>query len=1115
MKTKGPNSIEMKYNLIQNFYIIGYPLSDYFSLKSKKTYIFSDIFKDPLNTKITPKIISKFPNSIKNYNSIPNDLVISHCFPKGINLINNQSLANKITHFEFNLENIPANFIDEERTLYSKIYFNCLEFYEPLSSYFNLKKEILVQNQKYKVQIEEEKDENKNINFENIFIPKIICFASLLPFNNEIKEILYNIYYFYKSNIINDIDNKNSNLIPIEKIIEQIVMKTPLPISTEVQISISFKLSNIKNINLERLIFPEYNLKEAFIKNYYTISFGEYFNYFSPEDLMKIFKFILLEIPLLFFCTDKSVLSLFIDNFLSLLNPFVYVLPHISLLPHELYGLINSEQKFIFGINEEYTNNFFKDNNIDLDKSIVIINLNPLKKGESKIIEIIQKIEESEFLVINEQNKKKENDKNTEENLFYNNHYINKLTIELPSAAKKKAISSMNELISNIRKKGDLSDTKFLIEQKFNYNLQHIFFKFYIYIMAGYTDYLLNSKFFFNNIKTKTKNYGDYIRFKNVDEDFIKEIFNLNEFILTHSKEELFYIAFSKTKIFFNFFREKIYSNNVLDKVRHEQFDEFIFLKKHKDFRKKKENKGIYENLHKHLIDKDPYNQNYDIIINNELYFTKQEITDITKENNIFKVLSQYGQDIFVKIKQNKNIENPNINYYIFPKLIFDDSFFGEKYENIISNHGINIPGMSYLDALKKRSIVYSDTNTKYRKYMHYDEIIGKLTPSNNSQEYFEVKYINYIYFSWFLLQSCSLWYMEQIERNIRIDKMLEELNKMDYVEEQVLFFLFLNIYKYGNKYQFIKLHKINLKFYGYSNYFFLYLLYNKIKESKDNNDDINEDNNDEENVIEDEEENEDEHILKKRYLIDTNNQLIKSLISRNIGNYYRRRDNNSQNENSNKEEIIFSTEQFCQKCGNVNNITIDELIKNQIDSSLDFFKYKCTKCDIVENEINIKYQILLSNLQKKEAIVCGQGDYKLVTPYKLYSIIKNFFQKRKNYELNIQNIFNEKEINLPLIIFYFSSINLSFEFLLPYKLDEKEKNNKKEENKEESEFIPIKINYDNDDVYRRFNNLIEVLTTRRKYYRKNNNPIQPFTIEGRKQNKKENSEFVIKNNMK
>ena len=1103
MKSKDINTLlSMKYNLIQNFYIIGYSLSDFYSSKTKNIYTFQDIFTDSLNVKLNPKLISKFPSSIKNINSIPDDLVISHCFPNGLKILNNPFLISQLTHFEFNLENIPANYTEEDKFLYSKIYFNCLEFYEPLSQYLKLKKEILSQSTKNKIQIEPDKTSKENLDIKNYYLPKIICFASLFPYSNEIKEILYNIYNFYRNNIITDNNNIN-NLLSIEKIVEQIIMKTPLPFSSNAQTIISFKLNNIKkNIqSIDKIKFPVYNLKESYIKNYTTISFGELFNYFSIEDIMKIFKYIILEIPLLFFCKNKNVLSLFIDNFISLLNPFCYVLPHISLLPYELYGLINSEQKFIFGINEEYSKTFFEDNNIDLDKSIVIVQLNHLKKNESKIIEIIKNIEAEECLVINEKIKQKENDKNTEENIFFNNQYINLLNIELPSKAKKKAISKMNNLITLIKKKGDLSDIKYLYEQKFNYHIQHIFFKFFIYLMAGYTDYLLNSKFFSFNIKNKDN--GENIRFKNTDEDFIKEIFNLNEFILSKSKDELFYIAFCKTKLFFNFFREKIYSNNALNKVRYELFDEFIFLKKHKDFRKKKENKGLYENLSKHTIEQEPITQNYEIIINNELYYTKQEITELIKDNNQYKLLTSYGQNIISKNKKNKLIENPNISYYIFPKLIFDDSFFDEKFENLFQSHNINIPGMGIIDELKKRSIVFSDTNTKYRKYMHINEIITKLPLTNNSQENFEITYKNYIYYSWLILQSCSLWYCEQRERNIRIDKILEILNKLDYVEEQVLYFLFINIYKYGNKYHFIKLHKINLKFYGYSNYYFLYLLYNKIKE-KENKEypDINSiEENNEENIIESDEEKEDEYILKRRYLINTDNQLIKDLLKK--GNYRRR---NSEL-NNDKEEIVFSTEQFCEKCGNVINIIPDEIIKNKLVSNLDFYKYKCEKCNGNEYDIVIKYQKLLSNLNKKEAIIVGEGEFKLCTTYKFYLNILYFFQKRKKYELNIENIFNEKEINLILIIFYFSVLNLSFDFLLPYKNDETNNtNSKNEENKENNEFVPIKINYDNDDVYRRFNNLIGVYTTRRKYFRKNNNPIEPFTIQGQKQKQIQNN---------
>jgi len=98
-------------------------------------------------------------------------------------------------------------------------------------------------------------------------------------------------------------------LIPLEKLIEQIVMRIPAPVSSNAEISVSFKFSNLKtsnaNLNFEKITFPVYNLKEAYIKNYQSLSLGELFNYFSADDIVKIFRYMVLEIPLLFFSKDK------------------------------------------------------------------------------------------------------------------------------------------------------------------------------------------------------------------------------------------------------------------------------------------------------------------------------------------------------------------------------------------------------------------------------------------------------------------------------------------------------------------------------------------------------------------------------------------------------------------------------------------------------------------------------------------------------------------------------------------------------------------------------------------------------------------------------------------
>ena len=72
----------------------------------------------------------------------------------------------------------------------------------------------------------------------------------------------------------------------------------------------------------------------------------------------------------------------------------------------------------------------------------------------------------------------------------------------------------------------------------------------------------------------------------------------------------------------------------------------------------------------------------------------------------------------------------------------------------------------------------------------------------------------------------------------------------------------------------------------------------------------------------------------------------------------------------------------------------------------------------------------------------------------------------------------------------------MSFDFLLLYKKEGNEIPKKgKEENKAiKNEFAPIKINYDNDDIYRRFNDLAPLYTPKRKFFRRNN-PLQAFSI--------------------
>ena len=199
--------IQTDNQLIQNFYIIGL----------NSNYIFSDnLYKEPLSKNIEPNVISKFPKLSYSYNNIPDSLILKHCFPTGffpIEITDNKK--NTTCNFIFTLDNILFNNINKNK--FEKIYFTCFEFYESLFDYGILYKKKLDSINKNNNELE------INDNLKKIFIPKIICIASVLPFPNEFSKILSSIYQKY-------IFEKAKVNYPLEKLIENLVMKIPIPL---------------------------------------------------------------------------------------------------------------------------------------------------------------------------------------------------------------------------------------------------------------------------------------------------------------------------------------------------------------------------------------------------------------------------------------------------------------------------------------------------------------------------------------------------------------------------------------------------------------------------------------------------------------------------------------------------------------------------------------------------------------------------------------------------------------------------------------------------------------------------------------------------------------------
>ena len=1041
----------MKNNLIQNFYIVGLSPDDFFKLKDNKGE-FLNIFENKNKIELKPKLISKFPPKNSNFNGILDDIIINHCFSNGLNITNDEKENKLPKFFSFELDNLLFNYSIEEKNIYSKIYFSCLEIYEPLIKYFKYKNQIKECLNK-KIEIINDIIEIKD-NFNCIYIPKVICFASILPFFNELNNILFTIYTLYSK-------NSNNNILPIEKLIEQIVLSIPIPIMSNTHIELLLKLNNSDITTSDSLMdffkinLPLFNIKERNLQLYYTNSYLIIFYYFSIDDILKIFKYILLEIPILFFCEDKTVLSNFIEIFISLLSPFKYVLPCISILPKKLYGLISTEKKFLFGINEEYNYNFFENNEIEMEKNIIVINLSK-NKTDSKIEEIYKESnDENNFFVIQDELETKNNEYYNEGDYYMKDDYIiyngiktDLINIELPNIKRKTLYEDISNFISKYKTKKNEDDD-------YNYKIQNYFYKFFVYLLAGYTDYYLNSKYFYESIKSK--NCGNEILYKKDNEkgmndlNFVKEIFNYEEFIYKSPKDtQLFYYVFFRTKMFVNFLHERIYFNDKINSMAYKQFDQLTFLKKHEDYRKKKENKGVYEDFKKKVQDKSKKEKIKEISIINDDFNENESKQLINKDKKI--ILMKYAQ----LIKEEKNNNKLLIDYLLFPKLLFDDECFDTNYENLFFDHEIEMPNCRNIEDYKSICSSYNDEYYKLRRYMFPPALIDKLPSTNHSKINFEVSSYYYIYFSWITLLCCSLWYCESIERKIRLDEVLIILDKLNYIEEIALKLLLITFLKYGDKTQCIELYEKIINFYGYSNYLYLNLLCIKLCE-KENEEDIEKQKLFHNKIINFDGEDkkiENKYYFKDRSIILGLDSFIQKRISSPINKnpfthirfarsttnfnilFNKRLTKNSvknENEESNyKEKIVFSSEQFCPKCQSYNPFDFEEIKKQKLSKMI--FYYKCSKCKAVKNDVTIKYQILLYNKRKKELFITKMGEFKLFPPNRLYQELVYHLTLKKEWKINIENIFTEKQINLLNFIYYFSSEGLSFDFLIPFK---------------------------------------------------------------------------------
>ncbi len=562
----------------------------------KKEFLYNTSSLNDINKNLKPVIISKFPESNKK-SIIINNIIINQIFPHGFNAI---EAKNKPDPYFFA--------IMSDNQLYSIVYkykyLSCLIIYESISEYKKL----------YNKYFNKDNNENIDNNNENIYIPKCLCIASVHPCIDKFEEILRTIYQMTMS-------NKYSNLF-VNQLIEELVIRTP-------KIPLGFKKVilkvNEKQINLTEKKINDYPLIHVDLPNLFGL--------LSFEQIIGIFKFILLDGSLIFFSKKLFELTNSIMSILSLLSPFKYQYQIISVLSKEFYFYLESDLPFIFGINQTYHKTFFEENKICLNKKIVcIVNL------DEKNIEFIpQKY-------------------STKDNPDLPKHLKDRIEKQIQDYYKQ-LISSANKGLEKKESKSQIKNEKYKnndsddkIEES-NEQYQIIFYKFMVELLEDYPKYLKKN-----------------VKITNINEVNINDLIDTNLYLNTFNlADKEFYKKIFKTKMFKEFILKRVDPKYNIEKIEAIFFEEKI---NERIAEKKMFGKAKIIEQNKLLSSKD-----YD-------YSPNPEIIDLSNQKLSSSVIELFKDKSFIKdnclingyiIEENNN--DFVFSYYIFPSL-FDSKFF-------------------------------------------------------------------------------------------------------------------------------------------------------------------------------------------------------------------------------------------------------------------------------------------------------------------------------------------------------------------------------------------------------------------------------------------------------
>ncbi len=432
----------------------------------------------------------------------------------------------------------------------------------------------------------------------NYYVPKCICLISVYPFFVESAKILNTIHKFSRTKRLKK---------PIERIIENLIIEVPVP--PRGLYKVEYHLLNEKNLLTQS---PMNQLP------FLSIEFEKIFIHFKIEQILEIYKHVLLETRIVFFSSDLSNLTPIIQGFLSLIYPFKYPFQFITILPEENFNFLESVSPYIIGINLKYNFNFFTQNDIDIESmTILIVDIDNRRLDLSS----------PNLIKIHDYNQKRK--------------YMCEEFPDLPKHYKSKLSNKILEYVKQI--KAEKSVNKYI----FNQNIRNLFFQFLVNILQNYSKYLNT----------------DYYTQNEISSPNINNLFKTEDFISSHDygDRQFFRKFINETQIFVEFILKRMIPKDSNEKLEILYFDENLMEKTgRKFFSKKPYTPFIHSTL---------YDVKHTYSVPKHRGFSEEEVAYfLTSFDNRREALKS-GQEILVDGDQLL------INYLVFPCLLTDIFF--------------------------------------------------------------------------------------------------------------------------------------------------------------------------------------------------------------------------------------------------------------------------------------------------------------------------------------------------------------------------------------------------------------------------------------------------------